>query len=400
MIIPMFENPFRPGAGHRPPYLAGRTAEQNKMKSHLGQRIVSQNIILTGLRGVGKTVLLESFKPVAIDEGWLWAGSDVSESASVTEEILATRILTDLAVVTSSFAVIEKRNTPIGFTNSENILQIPLSFNILKSLYDNTPGLVSDKLKAVIQFAWRSLPESFNGLVFAYDEAQNLGDHARKEQYPLSLLLEVFQSLQRKEIPVMLVLTGLPTLFPKLVGARTYSERMFHVIHLGRLDEDASREAIIKPIEDANCPVKFSEQTISAISNLSAGYPYFIQFFCKEIYDVWITKMRLGENPDVQTQDILFKLDTDFFQGRWAKATDRQRELLNVIAHLENADDEFTVQEIANLTKELLTKPFSTSHINQMMAKLSIQGLVFKNRFGKYSFAVPLLSQFIKRQTV
>ena len=250
-----------------------------------------------------------------------------------------------------------------------------------------------------MQFAWQSLPESFNGLVFAYDEAQNLSDHAQKEQYPLSLLLEVFQSLQRKEIPIMLVLTGLPTLFPKLVKARTYSERMFHVIHLGRLDEEASREAIIKPVEDANCPVKFSEQTVSAISDLSAGYPYFIQFFGKEIYDVWITKMRLGENPSVQTQDILFKLDTDFFQGRWAKATDRQRELLNIIAHLENADDEFTVQEIANLAKEFLTKPFSTSHINQMLATLAIQGLVFKNRFGKYSFAVPLLSQFIKRQT-
>ena len=131
MIIPVFQNPFRPGAGHRPPYLAGRTAEQNKMKSHLSQRAVSQNIILTGLRGVGKTVLLESFKPVAIDEGWLWAGSDLSESASVSEEILATRILADLAVVTSSFAVIEKRNFPAGFTSSENMLQIPLNFSIL-----------------------------------------------------------------------------------------------------------------------------------------------------------------------------------------------------------------------------------------------------------------------------
>ena len=398
VTVKLFENPFRPGAGHRPPYLAGRAAELGKMKKHLEQRIVSQNIILTGLRGVGKTVLLEAFKPVAIDEGWLWAGSDMSESASVTEETLATRIMTDLAVVTSSFVAVEKRNLPVGFTSSEKTGQIPLSFGILKSLYDATPGLVSDKLKTVVEYAWKSLPDSFSGLVFAYDEAQNMGDHAEKGQYPLSLLLELFQSLQRKEIPVMLVLTGLPTLFPKLVEARTYAERMFHVILLGRLDEEASREAIIRPVEDANCPVKFSGETVSAISRLSAGYPYFIQFFCREVYDVWIAKMRLGENPTVQGQDILFKLDTDFFQGSWAKATNRQRELLHVIAHLENADGEFTVQEIANLAKERLAKPFSTSHINQMMTALSLQGLVFRNRFGKYSFAVPLLSQFIKRQ--
>ena len=80
-----FSNPFRPGAGHMPPYMAGREQETNEFRRLLGQSTVLENLVLTGLRGLGKTVLLETFKPLAIQEGWLWAGTDLSESASISE---------------------------------------------------------------------------------------------------------------------------------------------------------------------------------------------------------------------------------------------------------------------------------------------------------------------------
>ena len=83
--------------------------------------------------------------------------------------------------------------------------------------------------------------------------------------------------------------------------------------------------------------------------------------------------------------------------GRWAKATDRQRDLLTVAAHLPSCESEFTVQELVEGSKRMLPKPFSSSHVNQMLASLGKAGLVFKNRHGKYSFAVPLLWQFIRR---
>ena len=131
---------------------------------------------------------------------------------------------------------------------------------------------------------------------------------------------------------------------------------------------------------------------------MSGGYPYFIQFICREVYDAFMQKIDKGQNASVPVVEIERKLDTDFFAGRWAKATDRQRELLSVIARLENCEDEFTVQEIVERSKDLLEKPFSNSHANQMLVTLGEQGLVFKNRHGKYSFAVPLLSRFILRQ--
>jgi hypothetical protein len=400
MNEPVFQNPFRPGAGHRPPYLAGRTAEQDEMKRQLAQSVITQNIILTGLRGVGKTVLLETFKPIALSTGWLWAGADLSESASVTEDTLATRVLADIALVTSAFVVKEQKQLELGFVQSERTIRQPLNYEILRGIYDRTPGLVADKLKTVLEFVWSVLPQAaIRGVVFAYDEAQNLADHAHHNQYPLSLLLEVFQSLQRKQVPFLLVLTGLPTLFPKLVEARTYAERMFHIMFLKQLDEAASKEAIVKPVEDSKCPIKFAEDTVKQIVELSGGYPYFIQYICKEVYDVWIAKVTAGEIPTVPISDIVRKLDTDFFQGRWSNVTDRQRELLQVIATLDTCDDEFTVQEIANESKEILSKGFSPSHVNQMLGSLAESGLVFKNRVGKYSLAVPLLSQFIRRQT-
>ena len=97
-------------------------------------------------------------------------------------------------------------------------------------------------------------------------------------------------------------------------------------------------------------------------------------------------------------REIEQKLDTDFFAGRWARTTDRQRDLMFVIAHLENCDDEFTVQEIVEKSREVPGKPFGSSHTNQILAALSSQGLVFKNRHGRYSFAVPLLGRYIRRQ--
>ena len=393
-----FSNPFRPGAGHMPPYLAGRKDEEAEFRRLLRQQPITENMILTGLRGVGKTVLLETLKPIAIKEGWLWVGTDLSESASISEGSLATRLLTDLAVVTSTIAIDQSTQMVPGFLSEEREIIWTLDYGTLERIFSVTPGLVADKLKSVFAIVRRAVARSGRkGIVFAYDEAQNLSDHAAKDQFPLSVLLEVFQSIQRQEMPFMLLLVGLPTLFPKLVEARTYAERMFHVVFLHQLDAAESRDAILRPVSEANCPVKFDPASVDTIARLSGGYPYFIQFICREAFDVWIQKIEVGEAPAVPIPEIIRKLDTDFFSGRWARATDRQRELLGVIARLESSDDEFTVQEIVERSRQVLAKPFSSSHVNQMLASLSLAGLIYKDRHGKYLFAVPLMAHFIRR---
>lgn len=397
----IISNPYRPGAGHMPPFLAGRQQETKEFLKLIRQKTILENMVLTGLRGVGKTVLLDTFKPLAINNHWLWVGTDLSESVSVSEENLAIRLLTDLSVVTSNVLISHERIVKMGFLNTEEIVEKRLGFDFLVQLYTRTPGLVMDKLKYVLEFVWGCLQsQNIQGLIFAYDEAQNLSDQAAKEQYPLGILLDTFQSIQKKDIPFMLLLTGLPTLFPKLVESRTFAERMFRVVFLKRLNEEDSREAILKPIRDLGdgLPVAFSDASVDLIVKHSGGYPYFIQFICKEAYDAFLPKLEAGENASVPLGEITRKLDTDFFAGRWARATDRQRELLVIIAQLENSEEEFSVQDIVGLSKKTMEKPFSPSHVNQMLSSLSTVGLIYKNRFGKYSFAVPLLGQFIIRQ--
>ena len=393
-------NPFRPGAGHQPPYLAGRRAEQREFARLLGQETILENMVLTGLRGVGKTVLLESLKPLAMERGWLWVGADLNESASISEDHIAIRLCTDLAPSTSAIVVSTKRFRAPGFTAGEEAVERTLTYQALEDTYSRTPGLPLDKIKAVLEMAWAALSGSnvIRGVVFAYDEAQNLADHSEKEQFPLSLLLDTFQSLQRKGLPLMLVLTGLPTLFPKLVDARTFSERMFRVVFLQSLPDEDSREAILKPIEATQGAVRLSTTSVDTVVGMSAGYPYFIQFICREVYDAFIQRVDKGKKASVPVREIEQKLDTDFFAGRWARTTNRQRDLMFVIARLENCDEEFTVQEIVEKSREVPGKPFGSSHTNQILAALSSQGLVFKNRHGKYSFAVPLLGRYIRRQ--
>lgn len=390
-----FVNPFKPGPGQTPPHLAGREKERSEFKQLLTQTTILENVVITGLRGVGKTSLLESLRPVAIQDGWLWVGADLSESVSVSEESLATRILTDISLLTSRITVTIPDKQSAGFTQSTT--KTALNYAYLRKLYDDTPGLVSDKLKYVLEHIWSFVAPFKKGVIFAYDEAQNMSDQAKKEQYPLSLILDIFQSLQRKNVRFMLVLTGLQTLFPKLVETRTYAERMFHVLSLEKLSDEETREAILQPIQKTNCPIVFDEKSVNIIVRLSGGYPYFIQFICKEVYDTWLQQIEAGEDPIVPTEELISKLDRDFYSGRWARVTDRQKGLFWVIANLSTNESEFTGKEIAEASRTLLGKPLSQSQVNQMLSTLSRSGFVFKTRYGKYHFAVPMFGGFILR---
>lgn len=391
-------NPFKPGAGHPPPYLAGREKEKKEFESLLNQTSITSNMILSGLRGVGKTVLLEEFRPVALRGKWLWISNDLSESASISEENLAIRILTDLAVVTSRIPLATINQQGMGFAATTRTVTQYLDYFALSSLYSQTPGLVSDKLKAVLDFAWIAIKQAGrHGAVFVYDEAQNMSDHRQKEQFPLSVLLDVFQSIQRRGIPFLLVLTGLPILLSKLVETRTYSERMFHQVFLQQLDSAATREAIQQPLIKGT--VSFDAALVEDIVKISGGYPYFVQFICREVYDTFLQQPSDTLQTGIDFGPIIRKLDNDFFAGRWDRITDRQKDLLNVIAALPSAESEFTVQEVVESSKSADIKPFGPSQVNQMFAMFIETGLLYKNRHGKYAFAVPLFAQFIRRQT-
>ena len=384
-----------------PPYLAGRVDEQDRFKVLLRQKVITENLIITGLRGVGKSVLLESLKPIARSAGWLWVGDDFTESKGLTEERIADSIVTDLSLALSPLFVQTQLEMPLGFNTKPLQVSRPLEYADLRNFYDQTPGLPADKLKGVLRYVGGLVAStSFKGIIFAYDEAQNLGDRAKENEYPLSLLLDVFQSIQKSPggLPFLLVLTGLPALFPKLNDTRTYTERMFDITTLDRLSDAASREAVMRPIQNSNCPLEFTDETVGKILEMSGGYPYFIQFICREIFDAWIVKIESGQEVAVPEEEILRKLDLRFFSGRWDNASDRQREFMSVIALLSHGGTEFRVQNVVDKSREVLDRPFSNANAGMMLKTLIDNDFIFRNRRGKYSFAIPLLDRFIIRQ--
>lgn len=394
-------NPFRPGAGQQPIYLSGRTKEQDTFRNMLRQNPISQNGIVTGLRGVGKTVLLETFKPIAQAEHWLWTGNDLSESTSLTEDRVARRLVVDISTLLGPLITLTNKTEAFGFNTEKMVVSRPLAFDDLWSIFENTSGLIIDKIQAVFAAVDDLVKnEPLKGIVFAYDEAQNLADHAASKEFPLSLILDLFSFLQRKGFikQYLLVLTGLPTLFPKLNEARTYTERMFHVMQLDRLEPDDAQKAVEEPLNITNSSLRFAEKTIDTIVKKSGGYPYFIQFMGKEVFDAWIGKITKGEAPSAPMEQILEKLDQDFFAPRWVRATDRQQQFMQVISTLPNSEEEFSVPEIAKASREILKSGFTPSHAVQILQALAERGLIYRNRRGAYCFAVPLLSRFINRQ--
>ena len=174
---------------------------------------------------------------------------------------------------------------------------------------------------------------------------------------------------------------------------------MFHTLMLDRLTEAETRKAILKPIEIYSSTLTFSDQTVNRIVVELRGYPFLIQYICREVFDAWIGRMTVGEAPSVPMKEITAKLDLDFFAPRWNRATDRQQIFMQVIASLEEADGEFSVQDITSASRNILKRPFNPSHATQMLGHLAEKGLIYRNRRGAYCFAVPLLASFIRRQT-
>ena len=149
----------------------------------------------------------------------------------------------------------------------------------------------------------------------------------------------------------------------------------------------------MKPVEGTKYREKFDDDTVRLVVEQSGGYPYFIQFICREIYDAFTQKEGLKSNVPIDA--IIQKLDSDFFAGRWSRATDRERELMIILA--ESGKPEFTLQEAAILSEQSSYNDFSSSLISQFFGKLIDKGLIYKDRRGVYLFAVPLLAQYILR---
>lgn len=393
-------NPYRPGAGHAPPFLAGRNEEHHHFRRLMTQNFTTQNVLITGLRGVGKTVLLDSLRKIAEAEGWIWVGNDLSESSSISEDRLAMRILTDISEALGR--VLSRKDG--GLQGADDINDAagkasPHAFDVLRGMYERAPGLPSDRLKStLIQLGSLVNRAKARGIVFAYDEAQCLTDYAERNEFPMSMLIETVAALQKREgvSNCMLVLSGLPQVFEQLTETRTYTERMFHVMTLERLSRQDTTEAIVNPLKTLMPPLNASKALIEKVVDLTGGYPYLIQFFGKELVDQLVENGGMLNLYDFPSAEVLDRLDAGLFAARWNRTTDKQREALRVIASRPASNQlDFSPSEIAAVAGESILN----SHAGQMLQSLCDKGLLYRTRHGRYAFTVPMSEFMILRRS-
>jgi type II secretory pathway predicted ATPase ExeA len=283
-----FINPFRPGSGQQPPYLAGRQDEQEELLRFLKQAAITDNVILIGVSGAGKTVLLDSIKPYAQAEGWLWVATDLTGLAGVAEEELAERLIAALSVTSRMIEITADMQESTGIPREQIDPRLQLSHDRLMAVYRETPGPTAGKLTAALKFLAPYFGRTGRrGILFAIDEAQNLSAHGANDLASIALLLAVFQEIQNENIPFQLVLAGLPSLWPQVTEARETAQQMFRTVTLKPLSEQESRAAVTIPLSNAPPPSPFSDAVVASIVQHAGGIPLFLQFFAREAFDLW-----------------------------------------------------------------------------------------------------------------
>lgn len=379
-------NPFRPGNGIMPPYVAGRKDEilwfENSLTSAL---TLPHNLVLSGIRGTGKTVLLRKFEEICIKKKWLFVRREFNNKLNQEGEFL-NALLTDIIAKTKGVSLAKKLKKPlIGFGRGD---KDDIEGDFISVLIQKYKGTLGDRLEAILTDMSEAILESgHNGLVFLYDEFHFIEDGKVADNFPLSLLLESFSHVQQEGLRYYLVLSGLPPLFPNLVKAKTYSERMFTVKSIGNLSKEASQKAIVLPLK--NSDINFTKELIDALIEETIGYPYFLQFYPYYLIQN-VPKKKIGLKDFKEMYPLLLKeLDESFFAGRFNKASDSEQRILFEMARLAPEIRFSELREKAKIDK---------NYLNQILISLTEKGLIFRVGRGKYRFTLPLFEKFLLRK--
>ena len=388
-IVMHVKNPFVPGAGLPPPYLAGRDVELKEF-SHMLQSVKNggvENVMIHGLRGVGKTVLLLELQQICLNEGFLpvlnltFAKSHSDPKTFLN--IIYTCMEQELNDISKMIKIKNKVKKIGGYVKPETVEIAGISYKPAYDLDDDAP--MEKKLVRYLSDMWKLLESNgFEGVVFLFDEFHTIKDD--NGCTALGSFIGAINELQIKKYKYSLVLCGLPPMISNIKKARSYSERMFgSSINLSNLDDGDAEMAISEPLKDT--PWKFSKDLISAIIKDSCGYPYFIQFISKQIIDQ-VDKQDITADDYLNVRDsIMKKLGDSFFAQRMELLSIGQKNVLYAMASMSGEHMDFT----AICEKMGISKATTQTHLRRLEEK----NMVYKRERGKYQFSMPLLREYL-----
>jgi hypothetical protein len=380
-------NPFRPGNGVAPPYLAGRDPLLVAFDEFLSERPLHANWAITGLRGTGKTVLLGEFAARAEHAGWLTLQRELGERHRDDERLAE-------AIVEDADALLRRANMMAGVEQAiEQGLRFlrPRRLTVGEVGYEPSYEQGTSSPAGRMREALAGLDAVFNagrprGALLLYDEAHLLADDRARERYPLSGLLAALGAAQRVEPRVRVVLSGLPTLSLNLKRARTYAERMFRHVVVGNLSRDDSWDALGIPL--AASGQRFALSVIGEIVEQTGGYPYFLQFFGAYVWrSVAAEEVSLADYRALEPA-LLHELDLAFFDDRFEVASPTEQRILEAMAREAGA---------ARLTQIREHLP-GQAGMDLLVRRLVERGLIYRATRGAYDFALPLFGDYLRRR--
>jgi hypothetical protein len=377
------DNPFIPSAGARPPELAGRgdlTDAFEVLLDRLADGRHGRSVIIRGLRGVGKTVLLNAFADMATERRWPSIKIEVTGGLSVASELLF-ELRSVLLAQKPTRLVREQLNRALGSLKSFSLTlpdgsSVRLDVQPLAGRADS--GNLSRDLTHLFEDVGDVLRKLGAGVVILLDEAHLLD----KDEY--EALIRALHEMSQQNLPIVLVAAGLPQLPELSRTAKTYAERLFEYREIGALDRMAAHAALVIPVAAAG--ITFDEAAIRHIIRRTQGYPYFIQEFGKAAWLVASGQTITLADARVADAEATRLLDAGFFRARLAVASSAERQYLRAMASL--GPGPHRSADIANRYKGSSGEP---------RAALIRKGLLYSPEYGQTAFTVPLFDEFIGR---
>lgn len=382
-------NPFAPGAGTPPPELAGRDALREQVRVAIDRirlRRPAKSVLMVGLRGVGKTVLLDRMCDDALAAGIETVRLEAPEGRSLPALIapqlrvallalsrreqakqLAERALRALA----GFA----RALKVKFGDIEVALDLPPEIG----LADN--GDLDQDLPALLLAVGEAAQAAGTAVVLFIDELQYV------PEAQLAVLIAALHRCAQRQVPLTLVGAGLPQLRGQTGEAKSYAERLFDFPEVGPLDAADARLAIEKPIRDEGADIE--NHAVERILSETQGYPYFLQEWGKHAWDAAPASPITARDVEVASRTAVAALDASFFRVRFDRLTPLQKRYLRAMAEL--GPGPHRSGDIADALGRKVTSLAPTR--NELIGK----GMIWSPAHGDTAFTVPLFDEFLRR---
>jgi hypothetical protein len=383
------KNPYAPGAGTPPPELAGRAELRETIRIALARiqlRRPAKSCLMVGLRGVGKTVLLDRMREDAEASGLqtlrIEAPEDRSLPAMIAPQLRQALLKLSRNEKAKAFAQRALRGLA-GFAKALKFkyedIEIGFDFDPEPGLADN--GDLEHDLQALLEAAGAAAAEADTALAIFVDELQ----YVPEEQ--LAALITCLHRTAQRSLPVVMVGAGLPQLRGRMGRAKSYAERLFDFPEIGPLTPDAARQAIAKPARDQG--VEITSAALDRIVKETRGYPYFVQEWGKHAWDA-------ADGSPIELEDVLkasvtaiAALDESFFRVRFDRLTPAEKRYLRAMAEL--GPGPHRSGDIADALGRDVTA------LGPTRGQLISKGMIWSPNHGDTAFTVPLFDEFMHR---